>query len=183
MVARLNAALELTNCAETKVTLEFVLGPGSPIPDEVERHNKLFRAKGIDWEELLYLLDARQRFFEIDTRFGHLGPKGIFESLDSAGVLNHRLEKVGSAECEVSEPPQSGRARIRGAAIRRLAAERSAWRCDWQCIIHCIDGRMLDLSNPFAAQETWRTSSGPDLALRPERLRILNYLENLRRRA
>ena len=42
---------------------------------------------------------------------------------------------------------------------------------------------MLDLSNPFASDESWSTSTEHDVALPPDRLRVLNYLEHLRRRA
>jgi len=183
IINRLNTALKEANCGENNVTLDFVIGPHSPIPNELERLTKFLQSKGLDWNELKKLLNARQRFHEIDTRFGQLGPKGIFQSLDAAGVLNHRINNDENNPTAMSEPPAMGRARIRGQAIRRLAAERAAWRCDWQYIIHSSDGRMLDLSNPFATEETWSSSMEHDPALPPDRLRVLAYLEHLRRRA
>ena len=114
IVNRLNAALKEANCGENDVTLDFVIGPHSPVPNEVERLTKFLQSKGLDWNELQKLLNARQRFFEIDTRFGQLGPKGIFQSLDAAGVLNHRINNDESNSTAMSEPPATGRARIRG---------------------------------------------------------------------
>ena len=183
IVNRLDAALEEGNPGGSQVTLDFVLGPQSPIPNEVERLTKFLRSKELDWQELKQLLDARQRLFEIDTRFGQLGSKGIFQSLDSAGVLNHRVGSVDNVVGALSEPPSAGRAHIRGEAIRRLAAERGSWRCDWQCIIHSTDGRMLDLSNPFATEESWNKCTELEADPHGERLRFLRYLETRRRRA
>ncbi|MGA9567718.1 MAG: proteasome accessory factor PafA2 family protein [Candidatus Korobacteraceae bacterium] len=180
---RLNAALAATTCGESAMNLDFVLGPQNPIPDEVDRLTKFLRLKGLDWEELKQLLDARRRFFEIDTRFGQLGPKGIFHSLDSAGVLRHRVNGIDNAECARSEPPFAGRARVRGQAVRRLSSEPGAWRCDWQYIVNSTDGRMLDLSNPFASEEAWSKCSEVEADTHRNRFRLLSYLDSVTRRA
>jgi hypothetical protein len=129
------------------------------------------------------LREARQRFLEIDTRFGQLGPRGIFQSLDGAGLLHHRVNGHDNVRSAMSEPPADGRARIRGEAIRRLAKEPAGWRCDWQYIVNSTNRRMLDLSNPFATEESWTQSTEHDGPLGADRLHILSYLETLRRRA
>jgi len=182
IVNRLDASLEEGNPGGSQVTLDFVLGPQSPIPNEVERLTKFLRSKELDWQELKQLLDARQRLFEIDTRFGQLGSKGIFQALDSAGVLNHRVSGVDNGECARSEPPSVGRAHIRGQAIRRLAAERGSWSCDWQYIVDPAQRRLLDLSNPFATEEAWRECTESDADTHRDRLRLFGYLDTLRRR-
>jgi hypothetical protein len=183
IVNRLNAALESANPDGSHASLDAVLGAESPIPSEAERLTKFLRSKGLDWAELRKLLDGKHRLFEIDTRFGQLGPKGIFHSLDCAGVLSHRVAGVGDVERALSEPPSAGRARIRGKAIRRLAAESGSWRCDWQYIVNSTDGRMLDFSNPFAAEEVWNSTVESGEAATPDRLPILRYIDTLRRRA
>jgi hypothetical protein len=118
-------------------------------------------SRGYEWKDLKIVMGCRQKFFEIDTRFGQLGPKGIFESLDGAGVLCHRVSGVDNIEHAMTEPPAVGRARIRGHVIQRLAAAHDV-RCDWQSIINIGEGRMLDLSDPFASEESWRPLSSPE---------------------
>ena len=182
IVNRLDVALKEANCDETQVTLDAAIGAGSPIPSEAERLTKFLRSKGLDWDELRRLLDTRNRLFEIDTRFGQLGPKGIFHSLDMAGVLHHRIAGGRHNGEAKTEPPAVGRAHIRGIAIRRLAAERGAWRCDWQYIVNSADGRTLDLSNPFASEECWKECTELEADSRRDRSRFLSYVDILRRR-
>jgi hypothetical protein len=183
VINRLNTALVQANCDTEQMSLDLLTDPQSFIPDDANRLTRFLRSKGADWGDLRQLLNARLRLFEIDTRFGQLGPRGIFEALSSAGVLNHRVNGVENVERALSEPPAAGRARIRGHAIRRLAAEGGSWGCDWYCIINPAQGRMLDLGNPFAAEECWTQCSDPEAGMFGERLRLLNCLEALRRRA
>jgi len=110
-----------------------------------------------------------------------LGQKGIFNALDAAGALQHRLDAVGDIEIATATPPAMGRAHIRGEAIRRLSAERGDWRCDWQNITNFADGRVLDLSDPFVAEEVWRDSSVLELGADTSRTRVLAYIERMRR--
>jgi len=164
IINRLNAALKEANCGENDATLDFVIGPHSPVPNELERLTKFLQSKGLKWNELKKLLTARQRFFEIDTRFGQLGSKGIFESLDSVSALNHRVSGVGNIEQAVAEPPAIGRARVRGQVIQRLAGAGNS-RCDWQRIVNFQEGQTLDLSDPFAREESWHPSRREDSRL------------------
>jgi hypothetical protein len=99
------------------------------------------------------VLNSRQKFFEIDTRFGQLGLKGIFETLDLAGVLRHRVSGVDNIEHAMKEPPAVGRARIRGQVIKRLAGGNA--QCDWQSIVDYGGGQVLDISDPFTREESW----------------------------
>jgi hypothetical protein len=161
VIDRLAAALgdgEDGENGEKPLPLELALGPKSPIPKEVRSLTPLLRSRGFIWEDLKTLLQCRQKFFEIDMRFGQLGPKGIFQPLDLAGVLNHRISGVDDIEQAVAEPPAAGRARIRGQAIRHLAAAEKV-QCDWQHIVDFQAGKILDLSDPFACEESWRPLS------------------------
>jgi hypothetical protein len=155
VIGRLAAALKTSADGPETLPLEVAIGPSSPIPKEIARLDPLLRSRGFQWQDLKTVLDGRQKLFEIDTRFGQLGPKGIFEALDAAGVLNHRVSGVDNIEQAVTEPPATGRARIRGRVIQRLAgAEHS--RCDWQSIIDFKKKKVLDLSDPFTNEESWR---------------------------
>jgi len=180
---RLNTALDQAKCTDAELPLDFVIGPQSPVPDEANRLSRFLQSKGLEWEELQRLMDMRSRFFEIDTRFGQLGDKGIFQSLDAAGILRHRIRQQENAPSAISEPPAVGRALVRGRAIRRLVAERGEWYCDWGYITNTTDGRTLDLSNPFATAESWSEPVEQVADQRPSRLHLLSYLETIIRRA
>jgi len=93
-------------------------------PNEIAEFTPRFRSKEFHWTDLGALMSSREKFFEIDTRFGQLGPKGIFHTLDQAGVLNHRVGGADNIEQAVMEPPTGSRARIRGEVIKRAGRNR-----------------------------------------------------------
>ena len=110
----------------------------------------------------------RHQLFELDTKFGRLGPAGVFSALDRRpGVLAHRLGDDRAVEEAVERPPGSGRAHVRGTVIRRLAGRRD-YVAGWNGIVHDYVDCALDLSDPFASDERWVTHDGRPLA--PEEL-------------
>jgi hypothetical protein len=155
------ALLETCKDRQTPVHLELAIASNRRIPRELAVLGPLLRFRGLGWDDVRAVLDSRQKFFEIDTRFGQLGAKGIFETLDRAGVLNHRVEGVDNIDRAMTEPPASGRARIRGEVIRRLAGSGEA-RCDWESVIDYGAGQVLDLSDPFAQAESWNLLASAD---------------------
>jgi len=92
---------------------------------------------------------------ETDLRFSQLGPDGLFETLDTAGLLDHRQPGVGPIEPAMSLPPDGGRARVRGAVIRRHA-DSSDHVADWLVVRDDVAGMALDLRDPFVTEERWR---------------------------
>jgi proteasome accessory factor A len=156
IIDQLAAALAARKDPEKAMPLEQAIAPGRRKLREVAALEPLLRSRGLQWEDVRTLLSCRQKFFEIDTRFGQLGLKGIFYALDQAGVLNHRVSGADNIEQAITQPPATGRARIRGQVIQRLAGSGNA-RCDWQSVIDYGKGQVLDLSDPFASQESWST--------------------------
>jgi len=154
VIDQLVAVLAARKDPEKAMPLELAIAPQRRMPKDIAPFAPLLREHGCDWEDLRTLLDCRKEFFEIDTRFGQLGPEGIFQALDRASVLNHRIGERESIEDAVTQPPATGRAQLRGRVIQRLAASGNA-RCDWQCVIDYSSGQVLDLSNPFASRESW----------------------------
>jgi hypothetical protein len=103
----------------------------------------------------------RAELCELDVRFAQVYPRGgLFDTLDAAGVLRHRVEGVGDIERAVSVPPAEGRARIRGDVVARLATHGSWLLCGWDRIRDPLARRELDLSDPFAERESWRELPG-----------------------
>lgn len=147
---------------EKAISLDHALRPNRRLPKEIAFLEPLLQSRGFQCDDLRKFLSCRTRLFEIDTRFGQLGLKGIFETLDAAGVLNHRVNGVDNIEHAMIEPPASGRANVRGQAIKRLAGDADA-RCDWQCIISFSEKKVLDLSDPFTREESWRPLLPDDL--------------------
>jgi hypothetical protein len=128
----------------------------SPVPETVQRLTIFLGEHGLVWDGIRPFLDFKKELCEIDTRFSQLGDRGIFQALDRAGVLDHDGPGVGDLDGALETPPASGRARLRGEAIRTLARRRQTSTADWHGVWDRKRKRMLDLSNPFAEVAEWQ---------------------------
>jgi len=156
MVAGLNGALANLPLAARSVRLAALSGPASPIPEASARCAAALAFNGLTWTDLDNFLALRDELFQLDTRFGQAGPRGIFGALERQGVLDHHVPGVDRIEEAVAAPPAEGRAHIRGEVIRRLSGQSGA-AAGWQGV-YTGDGRVLDLNDPFAAAEVWTES-------------------------
>lgn len=139
---------------ETRMTAELALAQDSPIRRQVDELKRKLRHSERSLNDLGRVLDLRDELFEIDTRFGQLGD-GIFNSLDDAGVLDHRVEGVGDVAPAMSSPPSIGRAVLRGQLVRDLATE-GGYACDWDSVWGIAgDQRRVPLDDPFATEIRW----------------------------
>jgi hypothetical protein len=161
VIGQCEGALAPRSSRAKTVSLETAVRTMRRIPSVLAFIEPVLKSRGYQWNDLKTVLGCRQKFFEIDTRFGQIGPRGIFESLDLAGVLRHRVSGVDNIEHAMAEPPAVGRARIRGQVIQRLAGAGNT-RCDWQSIINYSEKQFLDLSDPFASTESWRPLNSPE---------------------
>lgn len=128
----------------------------------------ILRQRGLEWSDLPRFLALRRALFECDLRFGELGERGVFADLDRAGVLTHHMADVGNVSAAVLEPPSTTRARVRGEAIRDLAASPRGYTCDWNRVVSTASNTWLDLNEPFAPEATWQPLHKPsDAALPP----------------
>lgn len=159
-VERILTALDETEHRNRSVSVEFVLGAQSPIPQTIREITPSLVERGLDWSGLRPFIELRREMLEIDTRFGQLDPKGIFQSLDAAGVLEHRIPGVDPTDHAMHEAPIGGRAAVRGRWIRELASQ-GATRiyCDWQGIWNIAENKILDLADPFGGTPEWRDLS------------------------
>ena len=123
--------------------------------EEVARLTPHLREHNLAWEQFADFLALRHELFEIDTRYGQLGDKGLFAALDRAGVLDHHVPGVDNIEHAMENPPATGRAHIRGEQIRRLRGHTRRYLCDWRGLWDCKDKRKLDLSDPFQTNAEW----------------------------
>ncbi|MFQ5654371.1 MAG: proteasome accessory factor PafA2 family protein [Planctomycetota bacterium] len=149
--------------------VDLALSTRSPIRAEVKELDPLLRKAGLAWSELPSFLELRQELFELDMRFGQLGEEGIFQRLDEAGLLEHRVEGVRDIDRARREPPPTSRARLRGETIRRLRRQRKKAEsyCDWRCVWDLKRKKRLDLSDPFATEERWSPMPDPDFTDEP----------------
>ena len=117
----------------------------------------ILKAFGATWSDLRLFLRLRNELYEADVRFGQLGPSGIFEQLDRAGVLNHRIREEGPAIDRRRQPP-AGRARLRGEWIERIWRQGTArqHRSDWTAVWNEVTGSTLDLTDPFVRSAEWQ---------------------------
>ena len=116
------------------------------------RQRTLAAELGLEMKRLPDFLQLRQELCELEVRFGQLGPLGIFRALDEAGCLEHRIPEVSAAAIAgaVTEPPPSGRARVRADFIRAHAGQSDHF-CEWS-VLWKRPGKMQDLSDPFISE-------------------------------
>ncbi|HUW55372.1 MAG TPA: proteasome accessory factor PafA2 family protein [Planctomycetota bacterium] len=137
------------------LTVEMIRQASTLVVDEVEQTRYLKR-RGIGWDGLEPHLKLRAGLFEMDTRFGQLGPRGIFSQLDAADVLMHRVHGVDRIDEAVDNPPEFGRARVRGKCIQELTARKERYLCSWHYILDTEQDQMLDLHDPFCSEQEWQ---------------------------
>jgi proteasome accessory factor A len=106
--------------------------------------------------KLAILLKLRQQLFELDMRFGELGERGVFNALDRAGVLAHRVAGVDDIDAAMDVPPPDTRASVRGEVVRRLTEDGTRYRAEWTQVVDLDHRRVLDLGDPFEGVERWR---------------------------
>jgi len=123
--------------------------------EEQRRIAQLLESRRSRSEGLRSFPPLHAELFELDTRFGELGPSGIFSALDEAGVLDHRLQGLGDVEAAVHQPPARGRAHERGQAVLRHCGDRQRYTAAWQGIIDHQLGRTFDLGDPFGQNPSW----------------------------
>jgi proteasome accessory factor A len=145
---------------------EQMIGIETPIPAVIYGIEALMRKKGYVWDELREILALRAEFLEIDMRFGQLGKQGLFTALDEAGVLDHRVSGIDNIQHAIQNPPNFGRAKLRGAVVKRVAGDKEGdWYGDWQRIFSPRYRRSLDLSDPFAKTEEWHDDPPSERAM------------------
>lgn len=163
IITELMSALAQTEFADSSVSVDLLLSETSPVKRAVGLLQSEVDSYGLDWNDLNAVLALRSELLELDMRYSQLGERSLFGALDRSGVLDHRVPSVGAVDEAMREPPGSGRARVRGLAIRRLAREGGAYTSDWDGISNHTNAKIMDLSNPFETEERWFPSlEGPD---------------------
>ncbi len=143
--------LELTQISE-----EALPGLGISLPQPAVTAESLSPQERLVWRQLASFSRLRAELLELDARFGELDGRGVFAELDRQGLLTHHAPGVENIADAMFHPPQRGRARLRGEAVRRLAESGTAGRCHWEAVWDLKAKQVLDLSDPFAQQEQWQ---------------------------
>ncbi len=156
VLSRLEAELRAADPEPKPLTASLVLSQRGPLAAAKRELTPLLKERGLDWEGLANILALRLELFEIDTRYGILGDRGLFHALDRSGVLEHRFSGVDNIPHAQENPPAIGRAAVRGACIRRVAGQNGRFAAEWDGVWDLQEGNRLDLSDPFCARENWR---------------------------
>jgi proteasome accessory factor A len=103
-------------------------------------------------------LEARMELFELDTKFGQVGERGVFHRLDSKGCLNHGIQ-AGL----LAEEGAKSRAAARGQAILHcyLNGDRSRVLAEWSYLYNYEQNQHLNLRDPFSTGANWEASQTP----------------------
>jgi len=137
-----------------------VLESDARLRGEAEKLAPSLRNASGNWADLDGVLALRRELFEVDSRWGLLGPGGVFDEIDRAGVLEHRVPGVDGIDEAVEQPPREGRAGVRGKVIQRVWLGRVNYVCGWEHISDFQAGLRLDLSDPLTDVEIWRPALG-----------------------
>lgn len=147
LVVGKNPSQRLPRDLDDLVSVLRTAGCGRTVVDAMAQQP---RSRGLSLQELWEsYLTLRAELCEIDLRFGQLGSEGVFDMMDRAGVLKHRIVSDEEIAAAIDTPPAAGRARVRGNQIRRLGRQQPSAVCDWTRILDSSRGRVLDLSDPF----------------------------------
>lgn len=163
LTTRLRSVLNAAGSGELHITRDAIMVKGTPCAETLHTLDPLLRAQGLSWDQLHEFIDLRQKLFEIDTRFGQLGDRGIFNAMDKQDVLQHNVPGVENIEDAVHFPPKEGRARSRGDWVRRLSRlDGETYTCSWMNIANLNSGKWLDLRKPLETIAKWRGSTYDD---------------------
>lgn len=156
IAVQLSDALGRSPHPDKRPPVDVILDERGPVAEEVRRLTPYAQEHGLEWKQLQTFIQLRQELFEIDTRFGQLGDKGIFTALDRAGVLTHRVDGVDAIQQAMEQPPAVGRAHRRGRCVRELSGNGERYMCDWHGLWDHEGCRQLDLGDPFDAGVEWQ---------------------------
>jgi hypothetical protein len=168
VIERVAAALGARKVSLASNAIQHAIESKRSMQKGVAALEPLLQSRGLGWEDVRILLSCREKLLALDWKFGQIGkfgqngPNGIFDMLDAAGVLDHRISEEDDIERAMTEPPNSGRAQVRGNVIRRLAGVPNV-RCDWQSVVNRAEAKVLDLSDPFTREELWRPANDSEI--------------------
>jgi len=161
----LEQQLHAGRATELPLDPALLLDPPEPIRPVVAHQQRRLARQGLEWDSLEAFVRVRRELFEADARFGELGDSGLFAQLDGEGVLTHHVPGVDNIEHAMEYPPAIGRARVRGAVIRRALSVRQQFAGNWDHVTNLAEKTWLDLSHPFETEEQWRpTQTAGDAA-------------------
>jgi proteasome accessory factor A len=119
----------------------------------------------------------RAELFELDARYGQLGPGGLAALLEREGLLDPPVLSADEIGRACTHAP-AGRAARRGERIRALHPATERYRCHWDTILDTERERILQLSLDGAGVEQWLE---PDAIPRIDPARVLHEQQRLRR--
>ena len=142
-----------------------------PTRDAVDEQTQVLANHDLTWDGLDAFNALRLELWELDMRFGELGPRGIFADLDARGLLRHHMLPPDDWRQAIDHPPADTRARVRSDCVTRWNQTRDEYTCDWSRISG--PGGYVDLSDPFETTTQWQNNP---TAPQPQDLLIDSWL-------
>ncbi len=109
----------------------------------------LMAQQGLAWEELPHAFSVYRQVIAADIAYHAVGEGNLFDELDKAGLLEHRLLSDEEIRFAVTNPPSDTRASLRGAMIRRTAGH-----CEVYWTFVESDGSRIELPDPLQSSFT-----------------------------
>ena len=117
----------------------------SVLPAEMwARIQGLMALHHLPWQELGHAASVHQQVIATDIAYHAVGEGNLFDELDDAGLLEHRLLSDEDIQLAVTNPPSDTRAALRGEMIRRTGG-----RCQVYWTFVESDGMRVELANPL----------------------------------
>ena len=101
------------------------------------------------------LAQVRGELFALDTKWGLMNANGIFNQLESQGVVDHGVDGVSDIARAMLEPSSIPRDKVRGNYVLQHG-RRQGKLADWDGLYDASNGTFLDLSNPFEPATAWK---------------------------
>jgi len=136
-------------------------------PIKLQLYNAFCARRGISWETLsdrnssrLSNIQAiRLQLFELETQFLQIG--GLFDQMESAGVLEHgALDNRDAVAQAVQSPPRGTRAQVRGECVAQFSGSNSV-TCSWSRITDTSKRLTLSLDDPLSTSVAWQRYEDP----------------------
>jgi hypothetical protein len=102
------------------------------------------------------ILIAILQLIRLDASYHTIDESGLFNRLDRAGFLRHRIAREDEILAAMHEPPSGARSEIRGRMVAALYAKKQAATASWISIVPSNGDTFLDLSDPFERWAVWK---------------------------
>jgi hypothetical protein len=161
---------------EDQVVAAVVVGtPAGLSAEDCVAYGQALAETGTSQDREVERLRFALRLQALDVHYHELG--GLYDRLREARRVEHVVISSGDVDRATLDPPEGGRAAVRGNWIRDHAGE-GEWTGDWQFLWHPPSQRCVDMRDPFSGHRKVVHLDMPE-DVEPRHADVLDLLSNL----